>query len=327
MVVKFKNTHFKLAVIITSLTIFTGCTSATDYADTINELKAATDSSISTISAIDKKITKNKNEIWLEDILTGKALLENKDNSCAAGLAECSLEVRRPGEKGIKYPITSVLVKSQVALAGLKSYVGNLQSIVDAKTAGKIAAQTNRTLASLVKIEAEIAKEKGKNPKPGTIATYSEPVGAFFNWAVEQYVDHIKVDALASATKQSHPIIVQLDVLIQSVSNSSALVEFAKAQKAFVTEKTKFETAQDKGNITEAIVRDFIGAANAYNQALKAKASEPLKAFTAAHEKLMKHLNSEDGTSLVDVITAIENLTQKAKEFKGLAEGFESAGT
>lgn len=316
----------RMASVAVLAIVISGCGSPTDYTTTIGELKTAIDSTISTISTIDATITKRKNEIWQDEIVAGTALLENKDESCAIGESGCSLLVRHSGEEGIDFPLKSVLVKSQAGLTALKSYVANLKAIVEADTAGQITEQTNKAIASLTEIEAEVAKANGTDPSKGLIAAYSEPIGAFFKWAVERYVDHVKLDALATATKRAHPAILGLNDLMSTIENSAVTVAFSEAQKVFLAEKVKFDAADTSTSITQAIISDYVNAVVAVDQALKASAAEPLAAFTTAHEKLMMNLNNEGDISLADAIAAIDDLKMRATEFKALVEGFTNVG-
>lgn len=289
----------KLTMLIAVLLLVAGCSSSADYKDSIGDLKSALDSSILTISAIDQKVTKAKNDEWRAGIVATPptAILESKDKNCAIGTAGCALQVLGGDEKPVDFPLPSVLVKSRAGLAALKSYVGNLKAIVDADTAGKISTHTNSALASLTKLEAEIAKVKGDAPKKGLIAAYAEPAGNLFVWAVEQYVERVKVRALAAATRRAHPAIMGLDNLTAGVGDSAALLEFSGAHKTFIVAKTEYQGKEDAGTLSVHSIGAYINAAAAYDQALKASAAKPLAAFTRAHEKL-KCISITRATSL-----------------------------
>ena len=317
----------RMASVAVLAIVMTGCASPADYTTTIGELKTAIDSAVSTISAIDATITKRKNELWQDEIVAGTALLENKDDSCAIGLSGCSLEVSHAGEAGIDFPLTTVLAKSQAGLTALQSYVANLLAIVEADTAGQITEQANQAIASLTEIEAAVATDKGTDPSVGLIAAYSEPASAFFKWAIELYVDHVKLDALATATKRAHPAILGLNDLMTTIEESAAKVAFSAAHKVFIAEKGKYDDADDSSSITTAIISNYVNAVAAYDQALKASTAAPLAAFTTAHETLMMNLNDEGDISLADAIAAINNLKTRATEFQALVEGFTNVGS
>lgn len=319
------NSPFKRTLSIAILAIaVSSCSHVANYSETIGELKSALDSSTATLSGIDKKITEKRNEQWRTEIVSGRALLEIMDGSCAIGETECSLVVRHSGEEGVKFPLSSVLVKSQGALTALNSYVADLKAIVDADTTGDIKIQTNKALLSLTEIEAAVAKANGQDLSKGLIAAYSEPAGAWFNWALEQYVERLKYNSLAKATKRAHPAIIGLGNLMATVGEAAATQELSKAHGAYIKKFNEFTSADDSGAITEIVISEYVGAAAIYDQALKANAAEPLAAFTSTHEKLMQHLNNEGDISLADVMASIKDLKKRAKEFKTLVDGFKN---
>lgn len=295
-----------------------GCGVA-DYNKPITELKDAIDSSIATIERIDSKLTSARNESWRNDIKDNKARLKPTARSCTLNSSGCSLVIEHLSPEATNpYPATSVLPKSQTGLAALKIYVANLKAIVEADTAGKITAHTNAALVSITKIEISVAKAQGQSEPKGPIAAYSEPAGAMISWLVGQYVETVKYNALAKATKRAHPVIVKLNNLHATIGKAAAAHELGTAHKTFTKEKAKYRKTKPK---SKPVVGAYVAAVVAYGKALKASAAEPLTAFTAAHEKLTKNLNGEGSVTMADVLAAIGDLKEKAKTFKGLLDG------
>lgn len=311
----------------------TGCVTTADYSDSVLRLeKAITDSAIS-IEAIDADITTRRNAKIKKEIIDGTLLLDTKEEECAAGKEECSLEVAKKIDNGqletvSDYPVKSNMPKGIKALNQVKIYVGRLKSIVEAETAAKITASANATLGSLEDIANQIAKESGKTPSQSNkITEYKEPVMGLVEWITNKYIDRVKKDALSKATREAHPIIKDLTVFYATSAQSQKLAEFSGFHDAFVKRQEEFD---DKNKLlTSNIVDAYVLDASNYDVALKAQTANPLKTFEAAHEKLMYQLNdqNEKKTSLAEVSATIEQLEQEAKKIKELVDSFKKTNS
>ncbi len=319
---------------ILTILFVTGCSATKDYEKTVGELQAALKSSIDTVSKIDVKITEEENTRWVEMISAGTHGLIVQEDTCEGGASACGLAVQKFGDPGNpntivlgEYPIESMLVKSQGALTALGRYLDTLHEIAKVDTAGKVAEQTNKALVSVGKIEAEIARINKTEVGTSVITKYSEPAGALFNWAVEAYVQNVKHDALATATKAAQDAIDSLNNLLSGVGDAVAERALKDAEDTFGDAKGAYDTAELSGSPTEADIKAFVKASRDNDQARKAKNARPLAAFTEAHRKLKQFLNNEGKVSLADAIASIKRLKEKADEFKTLIESFKEPTT
>ncbi|NKC12084.1 MAG: hypothetical protein GKR94_07735 [Gammaproteobacteria bacterium] len=302
-----------------------GCASTVDYSDFVIKLDKAINDYATSIQAIDADITARQNTELKKNVAAGKLLLDTAGNECAAGKEKCSLIVQKADTGKLilvsAYPIQSSMPKGLKALELVKTYVGNLKSIVEADTAAKVTASANATLGSLEEISNQLAKENGNDTgKTNKITEYKEPIVGLIGWITDKYVDHVKTEALAKATRDAHKSIKDLTKFYAIAAQSQKLAEFAGFHSAFVKSQENY----DANPITESSVGMYVSAAADYEVALKAQAANPLKAFESAHEELRKQLNGEDNkkTTLVDVASAIERLEQEAKKIKDLVDAF-----
>ncbi|MFV1998564.1 MAG: hypothetical protein ACC641_11205 [Acidiferrobacterales bacterium] len=309
----------RLVAVCTTLLILAGC-SVADYKKPINDLSSAVDDSITTVEKIDQEVTEVQNIRWRKSISDGKVVLLTADNSCASGLNKCSLIIRLPDKHEKPFPTQSLMPKALVGLKGLKDYVASLKAIVDAETASAVKTSANAAMASVAEIEAEITKANDANAvKPSTIKAYSEPALAAINWLVVQYVERVKYNALAAATKRAQPVIVRLAEFHQLSGDVAATLKAAAALKAFV----KAQTAYDDADIKNAtVINAYVNAAETFHDVLKGRAAQPLKKFLVAHTKLNDSLNGNGDVTLADAIAAIKEFQQRAQEFKKIVDDF-----
>lgn len=315
-----------LLVAASTAFILTGCATTADYSEPILRIEQAINDSASSIESIDKNLTALKNTYLKKKIVNGTLLLEAPDNQCAAGTKGCSLVVlKRQGSEAVfesNYPLNSIIPNGLKALQMMKTYVSRLKSIIEADTAAKITASANATLGSLEEISNRIAQEKGE-PVSGAhkITEYKEPVIGLIEWITERYVERVKKEALAKATNDAHPIIVDLTKFYGTAAQSLKVAEFSGALVSFKDKQEKFD---DLDEITESSINTYVQAANDFDAALKAEAANPIKAFETAHEILAKQLNRKNDKkiTLADVASAIERLEHEAKAIKALVDGF-----
>lgn len=319
---KIKSSYPRFLLISTAIVLLSAC-SVADFKQPITDLNTAIDDSISTVEEIDREVTQVQNTRWRKQVTEGKAFLLTPADSCASGETSCSLIIRFqgvPGNKGT-FPKRSLMSEAHVGLKGLKKYVANLQAIVDADTASKISTHANAALASASEIEVEIAKAKDQNAEAKeVIKAYNEPTLAVINWLVTQYVERMKYNALASATKRAQPILESLIEYHDINSLAASQLKSSAALKAF----TKAQDAYDEANPkTDKIIDNYVLAVATYDTVLKGNSAQPLKSFLKAHTKLNASLNGNGKTSIADAIAAIDQFKTQAKEFKKIMKDFQ----
>lgn len=312
---------------IMAVLIVSGCSTTKDYEETISELQTALKSSIDTVAKIDADVTKEQNASWIAKVSSGSHGLIVQQNTCEGGADKCGLEIVEYADPPTivveAFPIESMMVKSQRALVALDRYLETLHAIAKVDTVGKVVEQTSKALVSLDRIKEEVARIQGTEVGTSLISSYSEPSGALFNWAVEAYVQNVKHDALATATKRAQPAVDSLNNLLSGVSEAVAKRALARAEDAFQDAQATYDAAETAGlGPSETAIKAYIRASVDNNQTRKAASARPLAEFTEAHRKLKKFLNNEGDVSLADAWDAIQRLKDKAKEFKTLAENF-----
>ena len=219
------------------------------------------------------------------------------------------------------YPAETVMPKAKTGLEALRTYVGKLNSIVEADTVGEVTTAANGALGSVQNIEEAIAKAKGKDGS-GTVADFTKPSIMAFAWFLGQYVDYVKYRALAESTDRAQPVIDRLAAHHTTIGGAVTALETSGALKAFAAVQEQFDDAEEDGTLTPAIVDDYVAAAAAYDVSLKASSAAPLAAIAKTHANLTKQLNREDGVTLADASAAISNLRERADELKGVVDGF-----
>ena len=294
--------------------------SVTDYKQPIGDMAAAVDQSIATINKLDQRITAVVDAQWRKDLADPKtARLLPFDDTCSLNDTQCRLRIR---SKGIdkSFPPTSVIPKARAGLAGLKAYVANLKSIVEANTVAAVTASANAALGSVKKIETAVANAGG--PEAGTVANFGPPTVSAINWLVGQYVDYVKVRALKRATKRAQPVIDKLAEFYDDIGRAAADYELKTAGEAFVAAKKAYRAVKPPNSRS---IDQYVAAAHKYDQALSATSARPLRAFADAHAKLNEQLNGD--ISLPEALAAIENLVERAKAFKAIVDEFDQASS
>lgn len=327
---KFRVTY--LGAVLAAV-LLTACSNVIDYKKPVSDMSVALDDASNVINKYDQEQTKILNEKWRTALAASPATasLNPRDNQCSISgtgdnvIIDCSLEILLSGETEAKpFPATSVITNSKKGLALLQSYVAGLKSIVDADTAAKVLAETNKTFTHLSRLEETVLSKKKETSK---IATYTASISALTKWLAENYIDHLKYKSLAQATAKAHPSIIGLEELMAGIGNAVAKFNLTAADEAYLTTLDAYDTAAENKTLTDAKINAYVKAAAEYDQALKASAAEPLKAFRKAHRKMKEHLNGEGGVSLSEVFTAVKDLKDRANEFKVIVDGFKTVKT
>ena len=300
-----------------------GC-SVADYEKPIGDLSAAVETSITAVTALDQHMTEVQNERWRKGIVAGTVLLTTEDDACAIGTPGCALEVEMTDGSTHVFPATSLMPKGRIGLQELKTYVANLKAIVDADTVEQIDKSTDETLGSLESLEAAIAKATGA-PDTGRIARFQAPVAAAVNWLAGQYVDGVKFQALAHATREAQPVIDKLADLYATAASAVVAYQVGDATKTFVDKQTQFDDGAQGGRPTPALIDEYVQAAAAYDVVLKASAAMPLAEFAETHRMLEQQLNGDGKITLAATLAAIQDLKQRALAFKAVVDGFKQA--
>lgn len=318
----------KLEVISTIIILasLTGCTVA-DYKEPVSNLDEAINQSVTAVEKIDKKATEAKNQKSQQLVIAGKAHLLAADGTCAIGSDKCSLAIALLDKNGNRlietYPATSLMPNGLVILNSLKEYVASLNAIVEADTASAVETSTNAALASAAQIEVEIRKAKNENNTASSIEAYSQPTSAAIRWFVVQYIDRVKRDALANATRQAQPVIKELGPYYNTLGEVLTAFEVAGGHMAWIFSESTYSDAVDNKQVNEAAISAFVKATNGYSAILKAGSAKPLEKFVEAHTKLYENLDGESDVTMADVIASINAFEKQAKEFKKIVDDFE----
>lgn len=305
--------------------ILSGCTTITDYSESVSRLERAIDESVTSIEAIDADMTAKQNKELKKMIMSNQLLLNPAENACAQGEQQCSLVTLKASEGKVEkyraYPLTSMMPNSIKALEQVKLYVSRLKAIVDADTASKVTESVNATLGSLEQISSQLASEgaQGVN-KENKISEYKAPIVGLIEWVTDKYVERVKKDALAKATLEAEPIIAKLTAFYAVSADAQKQADLAIFSKDFVNQQQQFDTVP----ITSASIDAYVSAAADYDVVLKAQAANPLLSFASAHEKLTAQLNGggQASASLADVAAAIARLESEVKKVKALTDLF-----
>ena len=328
----------RLMISFTAVCSFAGCTVA-DYKEPIGELHTVVAAAIDSVNAFDVKLTEARNECWRAEISRNDSdyFLSTPKGECGHEASACSQRVKRKDRPTLKdkksscgdephiFPVTTVMPKSKAGLQALRAYVGKLKQIAEADTAAEVTTATTAALANAQKLEGAIADARGAK-SAGVVAAYTPPITAAIRWLVGQYVDHVRINALARATEEAHPVIAKRSArLFQGVAQSVTLHDRTQATKAFDEAREQFEEAENGGKLTAADIDAYVAAVRSYDTQLKVRHHSPVAAFQAAHDKLRKHLNRDDGVTLADAMSAITDLRDRVNEFKSILDGVTEA--
>lgn len=304
-----------------------------DYRQPIDKLGTALATASASVGQLDQNTIKAQNDAWDAKLNLGDpsvADLEPAADSCRPDSPGCKLRIvvdscniKPDGSEDLNrcyvYPSQSLVSTSLRAVKHLNAYVVGLQAITVADTATGVTASANSALGSAQALAASF----GNTDLSGQIKDYSTPIGAGVGWVVGLYVDIVKFRALRTATAEAHPAVEGLSQYVSAVAEVASNLEAEKPLEAFRKAQRAYER-DENGNA--AIRAAYVKAAADYNRVLVAKASQPLKAFAEAHEKLKMQLNGEGGISLTDAHAAIQSFAVRAEEFKGIVSQFEAAG-
>lgn len=293
-----------------------GC-STTDYSGSITRLNAAINDSALAIKAMDSDITRSRNELLKSNITKKIVNLTTKENSCHINAMDCKLIVQDKKSSVVaEYPIVTSIPAGVFVIEQLQIYVGNLKSIVEADTSDKVVASASSTLVSLETIDSQLKILTKKEPVQSTIADYKEPVLGVIRWITTKYVERVKKDALARATRQAQPVIEDLTEYYAVTERSLVSIKLAEAGKIFVDAQDAYDAKK-----TNSLLVSYVSAAPDYDSALKAKSAVPFNKFQEAHRKLKMQLNDEKAT-LKDVAESLSALEADVKVVKELVDSF-----
>ena len=294
------------------------CTVA-DYQKPIGDMATGVNQSIAAIHELDAEITALRDARWRKDIVAGEATLNVLGGTCSAGKSSCELAIRYRGETEEKsFPPTSVIPKAEIGLAGLKTYVENLQAIVDADMTSKVAASANAALGSVKTIEAAIADVT--NRESMAAETFRAPVVDAIAWITGQYVLYTKVEALKRATTLAQPVINDLALFYNDIAKAESTVTLGEAVAEFVVAQEDYDKLAEP-NLQQ--IDEYVAAASRSDAILSAMNAHPLQAFADAHERLYSELNGK--ITLPEALSAIEIFVARAQEFRQIVDDFELA--
>lgn len=309
------------AAIIAILAV-TSCSSV-NYEAPITTLGETIDDTVETISELDRRMTAAKNDQLYAKLLAEEGILEVPDDSCDQAASTCSLEVITFDYTEDTFPVTTVMPKAQVGLAGLQRYTENLRAIVLADTAKKVTDSANAALASVAGVESELNRAQGQTGKVSQISQYSQPVGQLISWLFNIYVERIKVSALRKATSDANGTIQELAAFYDGIGYAATQEAVGSAAMKFSAAQEAFDEKSEEGTLEKKDIDKFVKATQAYNLALNAQAARPLASFAEAHMKLTQQLNNKGDVSIFDVLTIIEEVKSQTDTFKKILDAFE----
>lgn len=302
------------------LLFLSGCTLPA-YEQPISEMNAALSAAVTSIEAIDTRMTKILNERRTADVTAGRALLETKAGTCTLGADSCSLQVLYLAEgESFDYPLPSLMPNARKPLAALRSYVSNLQAIVDADTASAISTHANAAIGSIGSIHSILSPD-AEVP----IKDYVLPASNLFSWAAGQYVTYVKASALADATRQAQPVIDRLAAFYDGQLDAVTSYSVGEASMVFIPRQEAFDDLAP-GSAGPSAISAYAKAAVAYDQALRATSINPVRTFAAAHRSLSEQLNNKDG-SFAPSFASINQLKVEAKALKDILDAFEAVSS
>jgi hypothetical protein len=311
-----------------ALSLAAAC-SPSNYAEPIQEMDSALNTSVEAISALDGKLTRKRNETLRQQALAGDALLQTEGDGCSLAAAGCELAMRvrtGGGVRTVPYPVQSVV--PMTGLSELQAYMGKLAAVVNADTTEQITANTQAAASDLIEIDTTLRKAAGSGASdaPSRIEAYEKPVAALITWVAGAYVDTVKLRALADATRAADPIVQRLVDFHKTTAAVALDYDVGEAQQAYVAAQQTYNDARNAGTLTDAILDGYVSAAARFDGVLTAKAADPLQAFGEAHHALTEELNRGTDLTLAQAISLIRELKSRAEAFKEVVEAFQEAG-
>jgi hypothetical protein len=311
-------------VVLAAAAILLSSCSAADFKEPIGAFSKATTAAASSFADYQKVIDAASSDHKLVAAAQNTLInVREEPGTCRDKYSHCRLQVKL--SDGWHYLGTEPTAPQiQKLMDGLVAYAATLTAIASADTAGDVKSALGAAKASITNLATAgdaLAKQVGRPANlTSSVSALSGPVTDVVNFALTQYLEQVKLDALKTATNKMNKLFPRLVPLFGDVGSTAVGIKVADLEKAYVDAKNTSHTdptSQSKLQAWEA-------AATAYDAALS---TSPTKIFTdlmLAHTSLTAALNSPTPT-FDEVWTQLQNVADDATKLAAAAKALKDA--
>jgi hypothetical protein len=307
------------ATLVVAICITFSACSVADYEKPIGDFAEATTAATAALDTLDQQITTEYIAALKAQVLANKKIVNFDDGDCQVESKRCRL-VATDVSSNESQPLTpeDTIGRLTALMNSIQAYARNLDAVVRADTAAKVAMHANSALGSINNLSATVEKFGGNQGV--AVSDYTTPAGKLVNWAVGQYVAKVKLDALGQATQQAQPVIERASGIFETAARLMTVPPRSKLSNAVDNSFQAFDTAHDEGSLNNLIVK-----AKAYDRFLQAKPSSVFVRLREAHGALAAKLQ-DDGLSLSSVSGKIGAYVAEAKTLLKIVRELRDAG-
>lgn len=300
--------RFRVGAFLSVLALLLAGCAIGDYRQPVEALASAATSSQQALSEYSEAITTQVRASRRQQALAAPNRVAWPDGDCISTSMQCRLNI-----DGQTLTPTSPIPNLLALLAEIKNYTDGLKAIVESDTRAKVEtslASANGSLQNLAKLV----------ERPGiNLEGFAAPVTAAAGWIAGVYIDHLRYEALKTATRNANPLIKQAVPILERVAAEASRAQHAMLAEVVSTRNDEFRVGTNEGTLTR-----LMSAAEAYENVLRHPPAPIFKKLAEAHDSLTRALNNRD-ISLDTAFAQLQSLKSDAEKLKDIVNAFVKA--
>jgi hypothetical protein len=287
-----------------------------DYQKPVQTFAEATATAQKSLDGYVDALTAKVAEIRTKEAIAnpGKVQIKSADD-CIAESTEKHCRIIFLNSKGQEkeLPPADPIPKIRGLVGEIKAYADSLEAIATSDSASKAEASLASANGSLQNL-AKLIEQKGTN-----LEAFAEPAASAAGWIVGAYTDHVRLEALRTATRNADGLI---DASVKVFEKAAITAEVAVNTGLSETVSTGIE--EFGKSPSDSNLRNLIEAAQAMDSVLTAAPDKVFRNLAAAHHELTKALNSKE-MNLQSAFEQMNALKSEADKLEKIVSAFVAA--
>ncbi len=307
----------RMTVLLLSLAV-AGCGTSADFQQPVTRFAEATGRADGAVRAFDAGVAAQLTQLRREEAAEEPDRVVPVEQTCSPGAAGCEVLLASDSGPGVPLTVTTAVPQHLLAMAEIRRYANGLDEIVQADATPAVKAGLDKASAAAASLAAMLGPQYAPAVKAFSVAVTQAVV-----WAVGEYQERIKLDALREATGQMQPILAEAVTKFGDAADMAQTSATADLYATFNDRRVAFQTAASVDARRQQLPA-YLDAAQRLDDSLRVKPGEVYRQLGTAHGELHDALHSRD-LSFAEARHQIELLAAKAKELQAIAKAFKEA--
>jgi hypothetical protein len=317
--------HVRQCLVAFACAVVLHACSASDFKLPIVAFSKSAKEAASALAEYEKTLDNAAHEGRLAAAVSGKNRVATKGKECSLNSGRCRLVlVSESGSEQILAiePVDPVI---RGIMASVATYATLLESIATAETASEIKSATDATKGNLINLAKSIdalnaARGQSASKLEPTLTTWAAPVADAIVFALNLYVESVKLQALREATSMMNEIFPSLTTLFGTVANAGMRFKKEELYKAYNAAYEAFAVnPRDRAKLDA-----LVAAAKAYDSFLTIRPEAIFIELEKAHAALTAELK-QPNPSFEQLWTHIARVAEQAGRLAEIIKALDKA--